>query len=225
MTTFRKIVLANEQIYHIYNRGIDHKSVFTTRWEFQRAINTLSFYRFASLPFRFSQLLKLPHDDRIQILDDLKKENNKLVEIICFCLMPNHFHFMLKQLQDGGVRKFISNFTNSYTKYFNTKYERTGHLFEGLFKAVLVETDEQLIHLSRYIHLNPVASFIIKLEDLESYAWSSFLEYLDLTQDQFCQKEIIINQFPTTTSYKKFVYNQVKYSQELEKIKHLLIEK
>lgn len=225
MTTFRKTVLANDQIYHIYNRGIDHKSVFTTKWEFQRAVNTLSFYRFASLPFRFSQLLKLPHGDRIKILDDLKKENSKLVEIICFCLMPNHFHFVLKQLQDGGISKFISNFTNSYTKYFNTKHERIGHLFEGLFKSVLVESDEQLIHVSRYIHLNPITSFIIKLGDLENYSWSSFPEYLDLTQDQFCQKEIVLNQFPNANTYKQFVHNQVKYAQELEKIKHLLIEK
>lgn len=224
MATYRKVVFANDQIYHIYNRGIDHKSVFTTKWEYQRAIGVMKFYRFADLPFRFSQLLKLPSEDRLKILTGINSENRKLVEIICYCLMSNHFHFMVKQLQDGGITKFISNFTNSYTRYFNTKHERIGNLFEGLFKAVLVVTDEQLIHLSRYIHLNPVSSFIIKVEELEGYQWSSLSEYLNQRVEATCQKEIILNFFRNNTEYKQFVLDQVKYAQELDKIKHLLIE-
>lgn len=224
MATYRKVVLANNQIYHLYNRGIDHKPVFTTKWEFQRAIDVIKFYQFADLPFRFSQLLKLPSEERIKILTDISSENRKLVEIIAYCLMPNHFHLMVKQLQDGGITKFVSNFTNSYTKYFNAKHERKGHLFEGLFKAVLVTADEQLIHLSRYIHLNPVSSFIIKDEDLENYTWSSLPEYLNLSSSSFCQKDIILNQFPSIKAYRQFILDQVKYAQELDKIKHLTIE-
>lgn len=224
MTTYRKVILAVDQIYHIYNRGIDHKAVFTTKWEFQRAIDVMKFYQFADLPFRFSKLLKLPSEDRTKILIDINNENKKLVEIICYCLMPNHFHFMVKQLQEGGIAKFISNFANSYTKYFNTKHERTGHLFEGLFKAVLVETDEQLIHLSRYIHLNPVASFILKQEELENYSWSSLPEYLKLNNENLCDKGLVMGMFSSSEDYKKFVTDQIKYAQELEKIKHLTFE-
>ena len=76
------------------------------------------------------------------------------MEIICYCLMPNHLHLLLRQLMDGGISKFMSNFANSYTRYFNTKSKRKGPVFEGKFKAKRIETDEQLLHLSRHIHLN-----------------------------------------------------------------------
>ncbi|MBI2011186.1 transposase [Candidatus Daviesbacteria bacterium] len=224
MTNFRKVVLANDQIYHIFNRAIDRQTIFNTRWEYGRAVEAFRFCRFADLPFRFSHLLNLPEGDRQRVIQDLNQNKEKLVDIIAFCIMPNHFHFILKQLKDNGISKFISNFTNSYTKYFNTKHERKGHLFEGLFKAVLVETDEQLIHLSRYIHLNPVASFLVKVGDLENHPWSSFPEYLNLTSDNLCQKEVVLGYFSSIEAYKQFVLDQVKYAQELEKIKHLLIE-
>lgn len=90
--------------------------------------------------------------------------------------MPNHFHLLLQQIRDGGITEFISKLTNSYTRYFNIRNKRIGPLFQGEFKAVHVETDEQLIHLSRYIHLNPIVSYITK--KLESYQWFSYLEYL-----------------------------------------------
>lgn len=224
MTNFRKVVLANDQIYHIFNRGIDRQTIFNTKWEYNRAFETLKFYRFANLPFRLSRLLNLPENDRQYIIRDLNQNNEKLVDIIAFCLMPNHFHFMLKQLKDNGISKFIANFTNSYTKYFNTKHERIGHLFEGQFKAVLVETNEQLIHLSRYIHLNPVSSFIIKTEDLGKYKWSSLQEYLKVSKESVCQKDIVLDQFQSFKEYNKFVLNQIEYAQELDKIKHLVVE-
>lgn len=216
--------MVNDQIYHIYNRGVERRAIFTTKWEFQRSLDILKYYRFTSLPSRFSQMLKLARDEREQTLSALKKSNNKLVEIIAFCLMPNHFHFLLRQVQDEGIRKFISNFTNSYTKYFNTKHKRIGPLVEGIFKAVLVETDEQLVHLSRYIHLNPVSSFIIPVKNLEQYPWSSLREYLNLDSKPFCDKDIVLNLFPSAKDYYKFVLDQISYAQELDKIKHLLME-
>lgn len=223
MTTFRNVILADDQVYHVYNRGIEKRSIFTTKWEFQRALDVFKFYRFSDLPFRFSQLLKLPKDDREKILSEINN-NDKLVEIIAFCLMPNHFHFILKQLQPDGIRKFISNFANSYTKYFNTKHERIGPLFEGIFKTVLVENDEQLVHLSRYIHLNPVSSFIIKSGDLESYIWSSLCEYLNENDNNFCAKNSVLSLFPSVEGYHKFILDQISYAQELDKIKHLVME-
>lgn len=224
MTNFRKVVLAEDQFYHVFNRAIDRQTIFSTKWECKRALETLKFYRFADLPFKLSQLLNLPESDRQKIIINLNQNNKKLVEIIAFCLMPNHFHFLLKQLKENGISKFVANFTNSYTKYFNTKHERRGHLFEGLFKAVLVENNEQLLHLSRYIHLNPVSSFIIKPDSLEKYDWSSLQEYLNISKENLCSKEIVLNNFPSIEEYKKFITNQIKYAQELEKIKHLTLE-
>lgn len=223
MTTFRRVVLASNQIYHVYNRGVERRTIFTNRREFQRAIDTAKYYRFASLPLRFSKFLVQPETRKSEILTGIDSSENKQVEIIAYCLMPNHFHFLVKQLQDNGTSRFLSNFTNSYTKYFNTKHKRNGPLVQGIFKAVLVETDEQLLHVSRYIHLNPVASFVIKEEELESYEWSSYREYLGLIEG-FCGKEIVLNQFPSIKDYRQFVHDRISYAQELEKIKHLVLE-
>ena len=224
MATFRKVVFANDQIYHVFNRGVDRRSVFLTNWEYSRVIETIKYYRFSDLPFRLSKLLNLPQAQRIKVLSDIQSDNEKLVEIISFCIMPNHFHLMLKQLKEGGISKFISNLTNSYTKYFNTKHERVGPLFEGIFKAVIVETDEQLIHLSRYIHLNPVSSFIIQEKDLENYPWSSLPEYLGKSEENFCKKETVMDLFKNIKDYKKFIMDQISYAKELEKIKHIALE-
>ena len=159
MPTNRKLVFANDEIYHVFNRGVEKRPTFTDKRELSRALLTLDFYRFAKPPVKLSKFLVIPKDQQKKFLENLKKEFEKLIEIICFCLMPNHFHFMLKQKLDNGISTFVSNFTNSFTRYFNTKHERIGPLFEGIFKAVRIESEEQLIHTSRYIHLNPVSSF------------------------------------------------------------------
>lgn len=224
MATYRNVVLANEEIYHVFNRGVERRTIFTTKWEYQRALELLKYYRFSNLPARFSQVIRLPKDEKEQILLNIIKNNVRLIEIIAFCLMPNHFHFLVKQIKDNGIKTFTSNFTNAYTKYFNTKHERTGPLVEGIFKAVRVETDEQLVHLSRYIHLNPVSSFIISAKDLENYPWSSLPQYLGQKDDDFCSKDIVLRLFPTTQKYKTFVFNQITYAQELGKIKHLAMD-
>ncbi|MBI4990642.1 transposase [Candidatus Gottesmanbacteria bacterium] len=223
MTTFRKIVLANRQFYHVYNRGVERRSVFTNKIEFQRAVEIIKYYRFTNLPLKFSKFLVQPSEKQSEILADLDNPENRQVEIIAYCFMPNHFHFLLCQLQDNGISKFVANFTNSYTKYFNTKHERNGPLAQGIFKAVLIETDEQLIHLSRYIHLNPVVSFITKDQDLENYQWSSLREYLKLGNG-FCDKEYVLHNFSSCKRYRQFVYDHISYAKELEKIKHLTLE-
>ena len=135
--------------------------------------------------------------------------------------MPNHFHLLIKQLKDGGTSEFISKLINSYTKFYNIKFNRVGPLFQGQFKAVLIKSDEQLIYVSRYIHLNPISSFLVK--DLNKYEWSSYKEYIEGIKG-FCQKEEILGFFKDTKSYQKFVLNQIEYAQTLEKIKHQLID-
>src|SRR3989344_6023360 len=134
--------------------------------------------------------------------------------------MPNHFHLLVKQLQENGISKTLSNFANSYAKYFNTRNNRNGPLFQGIFKAVRVESNEQLLHLSRYIHLNPIVSFVTKEENLEDYVWSSLKEYLNTPIKGFCKKDYILSQFKSIDEYKKFIKDQISFAKELEKIKH-----
>ncbi len=224
MATNRKLVFATEETYHVYNRGVERRTVFTKKREYQRTIDLVRYYRFASLPMRYSQLLSLPTPAQEAVWQRIRKENNFEVVIIAYCLMPNHFHIVLRQFIEGGITRFMSNLSNSYTKYFNTKYRRVGSLFQGPFQAVHVETDEQLLHLTRYVHLNPVASFLLKVDDLESYPWSSFSEYLGKNQSDICNTSWMKSHFSKTEQYRKFVYDQADYAQKLGKIKHMAID-
>lgn len=224
MPTNRKLVFANDEIYHVFNRGVEKRPTFTDRREFNRAILTLDYYRFAKPPLKLSRFLVSSKEEQERFLEKLKKEFEKLLEIVCFCLMPNHFHFMIKQKVENGISTFISNLTNSYTRYFNTKHERIGPLFEGIFKAVRIESDEQLIHTSRYIHLNPVSSFLIEPEDLDSYEWSSYPEFMGISNNNLTIKDLILNYFPSVEAYRKFILDQADYARQLELIKHLTLE-
>lgn len=137
--------------------------------------------------------------------------------------MPNHFHFLLKQIAEDGISNFLSKFTNSYTRYFNTKHQRVGPLFQGAFKAVHIETDEQLIHLSRYIHLNPVSSIVIPKKDLLTYPWSSLPAYIH-SNTRIVNTVPVLNHFSSVEDYKLFQLDHISYAKELEKIKHLRLE-
>lgn len=221
----RKIPLVTDQYYHVLNRGIASQPIFCSKRDYQRALEAIFYYQNKTVPMKYSKFLRLAIKQRAEILENLKAQGRYWVEIICYCLMPNHFHLLLKQLAGGGISKFMSDFANSYTRYFNTKNQRIGPLFEGKFKAKRVETDEQLLHLSRYIHLNPYSSYVIRtLRELESYPYSSFPEYIKKGDIDFCNKEVILDQFPGPASYKKFVFDQADYQRELEKIKHLALE-
>jgi len=198
--------------------------IFKNKREFTRMMKLIDYYQFKNTPSPFSKFIKLSASKQEKFAADLKKRGKFQVEIICFCLMPNHFHFLLKQLEEEGITIFLKNIQTSYAKYFNIKYERLGPLFQNRFKAILVENDNQSLHLSRYIHLNPYSSLIIKKkEDLLYYPWSSFRQYLGMARG-FCQTEIILEQFKNSEKYRDFVFDQADYQRELEKLKHLLLE-
>ncbi|MBL7159703.1 transposase [Candidatus Microgenomates bacterium] len=222
----RKIPLITNQFYHVLNRGSSLQPTFTSKRGFQRAIELMRYYQNKNLPLRYSQFLALSNKRREKILEILVKKKEFLVEITAYCLMPNHFHFLLKQVEKEGISKFLSNFTNSYTRYFNVKNKRNGPLFQGKFKAIRVETNKQLLHLSRYIHLNPYSSYVVKTpKALEKYSYSSLLEYLGKFQIGLCSKNIILGQFKNINLYKNFVFDQADYQRKLQRIKHLMLEK
>lgn len=151
------------------------------------------------------------------------QDTKKHAEIVSFVFMPNHFHFLLKQNEENGISIFLSIFTNSYTKYFNTKRNRVGPVFQGVFKSVHIESDEQLIHVSRYIHLNPVTSFIIDESELFSYPWSSLPDYLK-GESSLVNVGIVLKQFSSIDGYKNFVLDRIDYAKKLERIKHLVLD-
>lgn len=220
---YRTIPLSNNEYYHIFNRGVAHQPTFLLNSDYKRFLLCLSYYRFANLPCKLSRLLQIPKKEREQILASLEKVDEKAVEIISFCLMPNHFHLLLQQTKEGGISKFMKQITDSYTRYFNIKHDRVGPIYQGAFKAVHITTDEQLIHLSRYIHLNPLVSFVVREEKFLNYPWSSFKNFIS-GNPGFINPKPILEHFKSPQKYKEFVMDQAEYGKELEKIKHLILE-
>ncbi len=218
----RKFTFVNNYYYHIYNRGVDRRVVYPGKREFNRMLQLTEYYQYSGNALRFSKYNVLPLTEKSKYLQNLR-DNKSYIDIIAYCLMPNHFHFLLKQNIDDGISKFLANMSNSYTRYFNTKFKRDGSLFQGTFKAVWVETDEQLIHLSRYIHLNPVVAGLVSNEAFDTYRYSSFNEYVKAGINGICKKEIVLSHF-RKLSYIKFVQDQIDYAKRLEAIKHLTID-
>lgn len=220
----RKTPLATDHYYHLFNRSIAKVPIFTCRYDYRRMFNLISYYRFKDLLLPFSELIKKSKETQTEIIKKLRVFNKTTIEINCYCLMPNHFHFILKQLEESGIKKFISNIQNGYAKYFNLKYKRTGSLFQHPFKAVLIEDDAQLLHLSRYIHLNPYSSYIVKNKTaILQYPWSSLKEFIDVKKE-LCSSEIIMGQFKTGEEYLKFLLDRADYQRRLLEIKHLTSE-
>ncbi len=219
----RKTILATDEVYHVFNRGINRQPTFTTKQEYKRALLTMQFYRVAKPPTKLSRFLRLEKEEQAKILKYLDEEE-KQVEIICFCLMPNHFHFLLKQKKENGISKFMGNFQNSYTRYYNTKHEADGSIFLTQFKAVRIVTDEQLMHVSRYIHLNPHTGYVVKsIEELNNYPWSSYKNYIT-NNNSFIESDLVMGLFKNREDYKQFVHDQADYQRELKRIEHLMME-
>lgn len=211
----RKIAFVNNHTYHIYNRGVEKRVIFTEDRNFLHFIELMRFYAKSPRP-KFSLLTK---EERQKIIKNGK--GKELVKIHCYCLIPNHFHFLLTQCTENGIHDFMALLSNSYSRYFNILNNRVGPLFQGNFKAVLVETDEQLLHTSRYIHLNPCSSGLV--EKIKDYRWSSYKEFIsDIKKEELCSKKIILDQFVNKKEYKKFVNDYKDYARTLETIKDII---
>lgn len=210
----RLMPLVTGQIYHVFNRGSEKRRIFESKGDYKRFLQAAIYYQIENPKPKFSNFSK-------QNINNLP-DNQKIVEIVAYCIMPNHFHFLIKQLQDDGISKFMANLCNSHAKFYNTKYERVGPLWQGQFKAVLIENDEQLMHVSRYIHLNPLVSHLVK--DLEQYKWSSYGEFIYEMTDGCCASDIVLDLFKSREGYGNFVMDQADYAEKLEIIKHQLID-
>ena len=220
---YRKVPIVSGEVYHIFNRSIARLPIFQNNSDFSRFTDLINYYRFKDTPASFSKFKRLDNETRKQILNDLIKRNDLLVEIVAYCLMDNHFHFLLKQIADKGVARFISNLQNGYAKFFNLRNERIGPLFQPMFKNVRIVTDEQLLHVSRYIHLNPSTSYLVEIKDLENYHWSSLSSYLKSSGSIFVDPKLVLSLI-SRKKYKEFVYDHADYQRDLGRIKHLTFE-
>ena len=163
--------------------------------------------------------------DYKKFLSGLEKYSRKFqVDIIAYALMDNHIHLLIKQGPAKTISRFMQSLMTSYATYFNIKHRRIGHLFQGRFKHIQVETDEYLVHLSRYIHLNPSSAAMVKKP--EDYMWSSYRHYLNLDKTPFVNEAPVLGYFSRKDSvedYKNFVESRIDYQKEIN-IAKLFIE-
>ena len=211
-----KDIIVTGEVYHVYNQSIANYRIFNNDSEFSRIIELIQYYQREKQKVNFSKFKEYNMHLKENILDE-----EKLVEIICYCPIPTHFHLALKQLREQGISKFVNKIFNSYSHYFNIKHNRKGPLFAGRFKKVIVRTDEQLLHLTRYIHLNPVTAGFI--DNPEDWKYSSYKEYIGaVNKKSICDYKNILDIKPG--SYKMFVENRIAYQKELARIKNLMLD-
>lgn len=209
----RKITFARDKFYHIFTRGIDGREIFTDESYYSYFLSLLEHclnygYPYSTLKNRLKKA-QSPHE-RQEIFAQLEtKRIAPPVEVISFCLMPTHPHLTLKQLEDSGITVFLHRLFTAYSHYFNIRYQRSGPLFESTFKAALVDSDEQLIHLSRYQHINPRALGLNTVEELANYPWSSLAFYLGERDLSFVNADAVLSLFPSSEEYSAFVSAEI----------------
>lgn len=183
----------------------------------------MDFYRYPPFLYSFSHFDRLPIREKEKFAKILKGKGD-LVEILAYCLMPTHFHLLLRQLKPRGIPIMLANIQNGYARFFNLRNRRAGPLFRSIFKAIRIENDEQILHVSRYIHLNPSSSYLTKIKDLPSYTWSSLPEYLEQRVPSFISTEFLLKMIGGKKRYQEFVFDQAEYQRKLQEIKHLSLE-
>ena len=216
----RRDIIVNGQYYHAFNKSIAGYKIFNDESEYRRMLNIMDYYRFSNPSMCYSNFLKLSLSLQSEVLTELSS-HNKLIEVVNYCLMPTHYHFSLKQLVDCGIVKYVSNISNAYSRYFNIRHDRKGPLWQSRFKNVLIDSDEQLLHLSRYIHLNATTSNLVSSP--EEWPYSSYYEYINANSHKgICDFKDVLN--IDQKIYKKFVINRTSYQRELHKIKKLMFD-
>lgn len=220
---YRHTLIVPGQTYHVFNRSIARQPIFLNSRYFQRGLETINFYRYLSPPLRFSHFNRLPKVQKENFENKLKT-SKKLIEILAFAIMPNHFHFILQENEENGISTFMRNFQNSYAKFYNTKHERNGALFQSMFKIVRIETDEQLLHVVRYVHINPLTSYMLKdINDLELYPWTSYKAYLHDSNSNLVNTSFVLSYYDSLMKFIQFTCDQVDYQRTLSRIKHLTL--
>ena len=189
----RKEPLITGEYYHIYNRGVDKRRIFEDSKDLNRFFQSIN--EFNSIE---------PIGSIFENSFNKKKDNEKLVEIICYCLNPNHFHFVLRQLVENGISEFMKRI-GGYTWYFNNRHKRNGALFQGRFRSSHIGSNEYLLHVSAYVNLNN--RFKGKPYPLSRSSWG---EYLGEENEYMCNTGIVLGQFKNSKEYQKFASSSLK---------------
>ncbi len=214
--SIRKKPFVPKEYYHIYNRGNSKQKIFHDEEDYRHFVNLL----FISNSEKNFKLIWI--DNNVYNFN----RGIQLVGIGSYCLMPNHFHLLITQTEEGSVSKFMQKLSTAYSMYYNKKYDRTGALFEGKFKSEHAHNDNYLRYLFSYIHLN-IMKLINKnwkeegiknkqqaLNFLDTYKYSSYLDYTGVIRKEnaILNKEMFPNYFPSVKSFKQDIFDWLKIS-------------
>jgi putative transposase len=200
----RKISFTTGEVYHIYNRGIDKRTIFEETYDTLRFLDCLREFNNTET---IGSLYEASFQKKIDKLGGLASKL-ELVNIIAYCLNPNHFHLILEQVAEKGIEKFMHKVGTGYSMYFNNKYKRSGSLFQGKFKAKHVDNNDYLLYLSAYVNLNDrvhqlggLASKLIR---------SSWKEYVEVAESGILQPNIVLEQFKNKKDYEVFAIDSLE---------------
>lgn len=232
----RNIEFAPEEFYHLYNRGTEKRNIFVNDSDRDRFVALLVLSNQTS-PVRIDNLLQQARQQGQQgrtllallemALEVAKAEpGGTLVDLCAYCLMPNHFHLLVREHSEGGISRFMQKLLTGYTMYFNTRYERTGALFQGTFKAKHAGEDRYLRHLLSYLHINPVKLIEPTWKEtgianrkkaeayLRQYRYSSFLDYLGekRAENAIINRDVLPDYFETPGSFKESMRDWLSYT-------------
>lgn len=235
-----KIIAGN--LYHILNRGVDKRKIFMDNEDYMRFIHDL---------FEFNDIEPVPNLARLvrnnknnQLFDvgrrtiriSERKPRKLLVEILAFCLMPNHYHLLLRPKKDNNISEFIKKLNGGYAKYFNCRYQRSGALFQGKYKSVGIKNEAHFVHIPYYIHCNPldlimpswrekqITDYKKTIRFLENYRWNSYLDYIGKKNfSSVIQREFLSEFFGGPAQYKKDTIKWLK-DLDVDDIKELTLE-
>jgi putative transposase len=211
----RKHQLVENEFYHIYNRGTDKRKVFLENADYLRFLKSIEEFNCVEpIGSLYEKFLHEKKNKNVEI------GSPRLVEIICYCLNPNHYHFILKQLEEKGIQKFMQRLGIGYTMFFNQKYQRTGALFQGRFKSARIKPNN-FLYLSAYVNCN---CEIHGFSRAESWRWSSFPDYIGARNGKLCSKDIILDQFKNQKDYFAFAKENAAAMKEKKEFEKLLLE-
>ncbi|OGK66578.1 hypothetical protein A2313_04055 [Candidatus Roizmanbacteria bacterium RIFOXYB2_FULL_41_10] len=212
----RRRIFPIGQYYHVFNKSIAGFKIFDNNPNRKRFLLALSYYKDILIKQSLALVLRHPN---AQIGDLLAESPEHGIKIICYTIMPTHYHLAVKILKHNFLSKYMNNVENSYTRFFNTKLERKGPLWQSKFQAVRVKSGEQFLHLTRYIHLNPTSSGLVDIP--ENWPFSSYSAYIN---DNHVFENLPELGISDPNQYRHFVKDQQDYQRHLQILKKLFLE-
>jgi len=207
----RKVRFCPGEYYHVLNRGVGKENIFLDERDWIRFLFLILYLQAPNTIYNISD--HVTHFTKHRVFSSLRKNTvalktiakERTVELVCFTLMPNHFHLLIREKEPSGISNYLQRVQNAYSKYFNIKYKRSGHVLQGPFRAIHIEDNEQFLYTSAYIHSNPrqLSPWRNKITE---YPWSSFMDYTHENRwDILLVRKYLLTQFKKPSDYTRSV--------------------